>query len=197
VIDVETRLRTDADVWRDRTRGSYPELDGLLPTTQQRRHSGVLQTLAVAAAVLALAAGITVIARHRGGTGRPPAATITSQAVPYPIGINGDETFQPLPTVPQGALTADQALAAYTAHRRHVLRHVPPGVQARFGILTVPNGSVPPIKVRTWQVWGYRSRSGCAYTGLTRPSPLPQCVDWDFVDAFTGRFVAAGTQELS
>jgi hypothetical protein len=189
VIDIETRLRADADAWRQQTRDDDPNLDVLLPVTSHRPRRRIARTLAVAAAVLAVAATAAAVALSRDDDAPPPVGSI-SAVVPSPIYIDSGLTFQPLPVVPAGALTADEALAADSAHNRHLMHHLPRGARARYGVLRLPSG-------KTHRVWGYSTRPlGCPITGLVPPSPWPQCVDWEFVGAFTGRLVTVGQQHV-
>jgi hypothetical protein len=190
VIDIETRLRADADVWRRQTRDDYPELDRLLPATRHRPRRRIARTVAVAAAVLAVAAtAAAAVALSRDGDPPAPAGSI-SAVVPKPIYLDSGLIFQPLPTVPIGALTADEALAAHAAHQRHAVHRLPRGARARYGVLRRPSGKMH-------RVWAYSTRPlGCPIAGLVPPSPWPQCVDWEFLDAFTGRLVAVRQQQL-
>ena len=190
MIDIETRLRADADAWRQRTRDGYPDLDRLLPATRHRRHRRIARTVAVAAAVLAVAAtAAAAVALSRDDDPPAPAGTI-SAVVPNPIYLDSGLIFQPLPTVADGALTADEAFAAHAAHQRHAVHRLPRGARARYGVLRRPSG-------KTHRVWAYSARPiGCPVTGLVPPSPWPQCVDWEFLDAFTGRLVTVSQQQV-
>jgi hypothetical protein len=189
VNDIETRLRADADAWRQQARDDYPDLDLLLPATRHRPRRRITRTVAAAAAVLAVAATAAAVALSRDDNPRAPAGSI-SAVVPDPIYIDSRLIFQPLPTVPDGALTADEAFATHAAHQRHPVRRLPRGARARYGVLRRPSG-------KTHRVWAYSTRPlGCAITGLVPPSPPPQCVEWEFLDAFTGRLVTVRQQQL-
>jgi hypothetical protein len=123
---------------------------------------------------------------------RPSAAS--SEATPPPVVLDGGELFQPLPNVPADALTAEEALAAYTAHRRHPVTHLLPGVRASYGLFTLATRH----STKTLRVWALSTGpQDCMMTGMTTPSPWPQCIEWDFLDAFGGRFIIPRQQDVS
>src|SRR5712692_9229466 len=134
--------------------------------------------------VCLLVAGCGTPARVRARDAPAVTATITIDPT---IG----ETFAPAPAGARPALTAQQAWAKYTQVNTSY-RHpaIPSNVTAHLGLLTLPTGpnGTGPYTVHNELVYGY-SWHRCPVSMNPRVKKLPPnpCIEWNFLNANTGR----------
>jgi hypothetical protein len=123
---------------------------------------------------------------------RPHAHSGSAMTATITIDSDIGETFGPAPATAKPALTAQQAWTGRThvSHRRPV---IPSGVSAHLGLLTLPIGPTGPGGAETYTahdelVYGFSWHS-CPVSRNPKVRRLPRnpCVEWNFVNASTGR----------
>jgi hypothetical protein len=184
---------------RDRMRDAAPQprqfdFDALARRMTRRRRSrtiggfGVVAALTVVAVVvpLALVSGsspTSTVAGRKVIRGGPVRSTIILDQL-------GPETFAPPPPYLHAKLTAQQAFDVFAKRQEPI----PARIGYQLGILT------DPAAITDVLVWGfYGPPGGCDRSyglGQAPPSPPPQCIEWDFVSATTGRGVETTFQTI-
>ena len=144
-----------------------------------------------ALAALLLVAVLVSITQFRGAPARPAAASGTATVTIDPqIG----ETFSPAPAGARPALTAQQAWARYARlDPRDKNDAMPANVRVRLGLLTLPVGPAGPggaelYTARNELVYGYSWHScPMSMSPLMQALPPNPCIQWNFLNADTGR----------
>lgn len=194
----------------------YPEpthVDLMVPELPTRRlRRGVLMTLA-AACVLGVVAGALVIGRggssgsSAGGTaaGSAPSTVQPSEGSTITVNPDTQSTFVALPMsdAPQGSLSANDAWSKREAALG--VASSPDDFTIQYGLLTIPMDRSGPTASWTYSAkdepsYAFSISGACLQTGgppvrssseaaTSPPSEAqpPQCRQWIFLDAFTGK----------
>jgi hypothetical protein len=100
--------------------------------------------------------------------------------------------FAPPPAHPRVHLTAQQAYDRWT----HSTRTIPPVVSYQLGVVTDP----PSTTATGVLAWGFSTGpTSCDIVGgpgMVPPSPPPKCIEWDFVNARTGRGIIGEFKQI-
>lgn len=114
-------------------------------------------------------------------------------------------TFAPAPQGVKPALTAAEAWAKYARLNGDRNTAIPSNVTVTLGLLTLPIGPTGPNYSEAYTAhnelaYGYSSPSagsGCVTLNpRLRPPPYARCIQWDFLDANTGKQIVSTWQKI-
>ena len=119
----------------------------------------------------------------------------SGHVVTEPIYLDSSTLFAPPPDGTTPKLDAKEAFDAFAGDDREI----PDDLEYELGLFTSPPSVTDVL------VWGFHpdTPGGCLSSHAIRvtpaptPSPAPQCIPWDFINANTGRFVEGMGQQVS
>lgn len=148
----------------------------------------------LAAAVLMLIAGILICGCGTAKRAQSLSGPVSTVASTVTIDPTVEEVFAPAPADASPAMTAQEAWAAYTkVDTSYTTATIPSGVTVQMGLLTLPLGPSGPNGTEAYTannelVYGF-SWHNCPVSRNPKEPTLPAnpCIEWNFLDANTGK----------
>ena len=143
-----------------------------------------------ASALIAVSIGLTACGTEKYVATKPVADAPTTITIDPSVG----ETFAPPPANAAPAMTAAEAWAAYTqVDTSYSSSAIPSNVSVVLGLLTLPTGPTGPNGTEGYTannelVYGFSWHNCPASRNPNAPTlPSNPCVEWNFLDASTGK----------